>query len=63
MMELMMDPMRFGPLKNKADPRGRFDIPMIEEFSDCDQNGVITSGADAGAEQWIHDQTAQDGIN
>jgi hypothetical protein len=63
MTELMMNPMRFRPLEKKADPRGRFDIPMVEELPDCDENGVITSGVDAGAKQWVHNQTAQDGIN
>ena len=63
MAELMMNPMRFRPLENKANPGRRLDIPMIEELPNCDENGVITSGADAGAKQWIHNQTAQDGIN
>ena len=62
MAKLMMDPVRFWPLENETNPRGRFDIPMIEELPDCDENGVITSSADAGAKQWIHNQTAQDGI-
>jgi hypothetical protein len=37
MTELMMNPMRFRPLENKADPGRRFDIPMIEELPDCDE--------------------------
>jgi len=49
MAELMMDAMRFGPLENEAEPQGSFDVPMIEEFSDCDENDVIASGANAGA--------------
>jgi hypothetical protein len=49
MVELMMDAMRFGPLENEAEPRGSFDVPMIEEFPDCDENGVIAGGANAGA--------------
>ena len=63
MTKLMMNPMRFRPLENEANPRRRFDVPMIEEFSHCDQNGIIPSGAHAGAKQWIHNQTAEDGIN
>ncbi len=62
MTELMMNPMRFRPLEKKANPGGRFDIPMVEELPDCNENGVITSGADAGAKQWVHNQTAQNGI-
>jgi hypothetical protein len=49
MAELMMDAMRFGPLENEAEPQGSFDVPMIEEFSDCDENGVIAGGTNAGA--------------
>jgi len=49
MVELMMDAMRFGPLENEAEPRESFDVPMIEEFPDCDENGVIAGGANAGA--------------
>ena len=49
MVELMMDAMRFGPLENEAEPRGSFDVPMIEEFPACDENGVIARGANAGA--------------
>jgi hypothetical protein len=41
MVELMMDAMRFGPLENEADLRGSFDVPMIEEFPDCDENRVV----------------------
>jgi hypothetical protein len=63
MAELMMDPMRFGPLENEAEPRGSFDVPMIEKFADCNQNGVITSGANAGAKQRIHEQAAKNGID
>jgi len=63
MTELMMDPMRFWPLENETNPRGRFDIPMIEEFSERDEHSVISSCADAATEQRIHDQTAQDGID
>lgn len=63
MTKLMMNSMRFRALENEANPRRRFDIPMIKELSDCDQDRVITSGARAGAKQWIHHQTAQDGIN
>ena len=50
MTELMMDAMRFGPLEDETEPRGSFDVPMIEEFSNCDEDGVIASGADAGSE-------------
>jgi hypothetical protein len=49
MAELMMDAMRFGPLENEAEPRWSLDVPMIEEFPDCDENGVIARGAKAGA--------------
>ena len=49
MAELMMDAMRFGPLENEAEPPGSFDVPMIEEFPYCDENGVIARGANAGA--------------
>ena len=49
MGELMMDAMRFGPLENKAQPRGSFDVPMIEEFPDCNKNSVVARGANAGA--------------
>jgi hypothetical protein len=47
MAELMMHAMRFGPLENKTEPSGSLDIPMIEEFADCDKDSVIASGADA----------------
>ena len=49
MAELMMDAMRFGPLENETEPRGSFDIPVIEEFPDCDENGVIARSVNAGA--------------
>jgi hypothetical protein len=49
MTELMVEAMRFGPLENKAEPRGSFDVLMIEEFPDCDKNGVIACDANAGA--------------
>ena len=49
MAELMMDAMRFGSLENEAEPPGSFDVPMIEEFPYCDENGVIARGANAGA--------------
>jgi hypothetical protein len=48
MAELMMDAMRFGPLENEAEPQGSLDVPMIEEFPDRDENGVIARGANAG---------------
>src|ERR1700675_495701 len=63
MTELMMDPMRFWPLENETNPRWRFDIPMIEKFSQRDEHSVISSCADAATEQRIHNQTAQDGID
>jgi hypothetical protein len=63
MTKLMVNTMRFRSLENEAKPRRRFNVPMIEEFSDCDQNGIIPSGAHAGSKQWVHNQTAQDGIN
>ena len=63
MTKLMMNPMRFRSLEKEANPRRRFDIPMIEELSDRDQNGVITSGAHTGTEQWKQNQAAQDRIN
>jgi hypothetical protein len=44
MTELMMNPMRFRALENKADPGGRFDIPMLEELPEGDENGVIATG-------------------
>jgi hypothetical protein len=49
MAELMMDAMRFGPLENEAEPRGSFNVPMIEEFPDCDENRAVSRSADAGA--------------
>ena len=61
MMELMVHLMRFRPLENETNPRRRFDIPMIKELSDCDENGVITSGAHAGAEQWIQNGNSRAG--
>lgn len=61
--KLMVNPMRFRPLKNKTNPRRRFDIPMIEKLPDCNENGVVTSCVHTGAKQWIHNQTAQDGVN
>jgi hypothetical protein len=48
MAELMMNAMRFGPLKNEAEPQGGVDVPMIEEFPDRDENGVIARSANAG---------------
>ena len=47
--EPMMYTMRFGPLENEAKPRGSCDVPVIEEFPDCDENGVIARRANAGA--------------
>ncbi len=63
MKKLMVDPMRFGPLEDETKPRGSFDVPMIEEFPNCDKDCVIASGADAAAEQRIQNQTAEDGID
>ena len=63
MTEFMMHPMRFRSLENKTNPRGRFDVPMIEELSNGNKDGVITSGTNTGAEQWIYNQTAKDGVN
>jgi hypothetical protein len=63
MMELMMDPMRFGPLKNETKPRGSLDVPVIEKFSERDQYSIISSGANAAPKKRIHNQAAQDGIN
>lgn len=50
MTELVMDAMRFGPLENEAKPRRGFDVPMIKEFADRDENCVIPRGANADAE-------------
>jgi hypothetical protein len=50
MTELMMNAMRFGPLEDETEPRRSFDVPMIEEFANGDENSVIASGADAAAE-------------
>jgi len=55
MTELMVNPIRFRSLEDIADPRGRVDVPMIEEFTDRDQNCVISSGADASTKEWIDD--------
>ena|SRR6266496_1534027 len=54
MTELMMDPMRFGSLEDEAEPCGSFDVPMVEDFSDCNEDRVITGGANAGAKQRIY---------
>ena len=54
MTELMVDPMRLWPLENEPNPRRRFDVPMVEEFSYGDENRVITGSADADSKQWIH---------
>jgi len=61
--ELMMDAVRFGPLKKVTNPRRRSDVPMVEEFPHRDENGVIAGGADGSAKQRIHNQAAKDGIN
>lgn len=50
MPELMMHAMRFRSLKNEADPCGGFDIPMIEKFSDRNEDGVVASGTHTAAE-------------
>lgn len=63
MTKLMMNPMGFRPLENEADPRRCCDVPMIEKLPAGDQNGVVRSGTHGGAEQRIHNQTAQDRIN
>jgi hypothetical protein len=54
MAELMMHAMRFGSLENETEPRGSFDVPVIEEFPDCDENGVIASGPNTAAKYRIH---------
>ena len=36
---------------------------MIEEFAERDENCVIAGGSNARAEQGIHNETAQDGID
>jgi hypothetical protein len=55
MTELVVNPMRFRSLEDIADPRGRVDVPMIEEFTDRDQNCEIASGAYASTKEWIDD--------
>lgn len=49
MTKLMMNAMGFRPLEDESEPSGSVDVPMIQEFPDCDEDGVIASGTDAGA--------------
>src|SRR2546426_9022272 len=41
-MELMMDSMRLRALENEPKPRRRSNIPVIEKFTDRDEDGVVT---------------------
>ena|SRR5947207_2328070 len=50
MTKLMMNAMRFGSLENETEPGGGFNVPVIEEFSDCDQDSVIARCTHAAAE-------------
>src|SRR5712691_3811395 len=47
MVKLMMDAMRFRSLENETEPGRSFDVPVIEEFPNCNEDGVITSRLDA----------------
>ena len=57
--KLMMHPMGLRPLKNKSEPGGRMNIPVVEELTDCDQDRIVASRAHAGPEKWEHDQAAE----
>src|SRR5437762_906835 len=63
MTKLMMDAMGFRSLKDEAEPRGSFDVPVVEEFSERNQERVIAGGLDAGAKQWVDNQTAEQRID
>jgi hypothetical protein len=62
MTELVMNTMRFRSLENVADPSRSLNIPVIEKFSDGDEQGVIAGGLNIAAEERIDDQTADDGV-
>ena len=49
MPELMVNAVRFGPLKKKSNPRGSINVPVIEEFADGNRNGVIAGGCDTAS--------------
>jgi hypothetical protein len=63
MPELMMYPMRFRPLKDEAEPARRVNIPVVEEFADCDQQRVVTRRGHVATEERIDNQAAQDGVD
>ena len=63
MTELVMDAMRLRSLKDEAEPRGSFDVPVVEEFSERNQDRVIAGGLDAGAKQRVDNQTAEQRID
>jgi hypothetical protein len=47
--KLMMDPMRFWALKDESKPWRRPNIPVIEKFTDGDEDRVVTCRAKAAA--------------
>ena len=48
-LKLMMNPVGFRPLEDESDPRRSLDVPMIEEFTERDENGVIACSSHASA--------------
>ena len=60
MAESMVETVGLGTLDEKSEPAVRAHIPMIEIFSDGDEQGVISGGLDGAAEKCVYNRAAED---
>jgi hypothetical protein len=55
MAELMVHSVRFRSLEKVTEPSGCFNVPMVEEFSNRDQQSVIPRGLEVAPEERVND--------
>lgn len=62
MSELMMDAVRFRALENVTKPARRADVPVVENFTQRDADGVVAGRLKIGAEESEDKDAADDGV-
>jgi hypothetical protein len=62
MAKLMVHAVRLWPLEKVTEPLRCFDVPVVKEFSHCDQQRVIRGGHNITAKERVNDQTADERV-
>src|SRR3954467_7372840 len=58
----VMKTMGFGALDEKSEPARRAHIPVVEIFSNGDEEGVVGGGFNGTAEKGVNNSAAEDGV-